>query len=84
MPQLMMFVMFSAPVWFGMWRVKKALKPDSFFDPEKEDGEAIDEIESQSHRGHGQHHQQIADPEILPEIPEHGRQHFNFEFRTVP
>ena len=42
MPQLMMFVMFSAPVWFGMWRVKKALKPDSFFDPEKEDGEDID------------------------------------------
>lgn len=37
MPQLMMFVMFSTPVWFGTWRIKKALKPDSFFDPLKEE-----------------------------------------------
>lgn len=36
-PQLMMFVIFSAPVWFGMLRIKKALKPDSFFDPEREE-----------------------------------------------
>lgn len=38
-PQLMMFVMFSAPIWFGMWRIKKALKPDSFFDPERQEAE---------------------------------------------
>ncbi len=38
-PQLMMFVMFSAPIWFGTWRIKKALKPDSFFDPLREDEE---------------------------------------------
>lgn len=37
MPQLMMFVMFSAPVWFGVLRIKKTLKPDSFFDPEREE-----------------------------------------------
>lgn len=44
MPQLMMFVMFSVPVWFGVWRIKKALKPDSFFDPLKE----IEEFENMS------------------------------------
>ncbi len=37
MPQLLMFLMFSVPVWFGIWRTKKALKPESFFDPLKEE-----------------------------------------------
>lgn len=32
-PQLMMFIMFSTPVWFCMLRVKKTMKPDSFYDP---------------------------------------------------
>ncbi len=42
-PQLMMFVVFSVPVWFCMWRIKKALKPDSFFDPEEEERKAVRE-----------------------------------------
>ncbi len=39
MPQLLMFLIFSTPVWFGTWRIKKALRPDSFFDPEKEEAD---------------------------------------------
>lgn len=39
MPQLMMFIMFSAPVWFTVWRIKKSLKPDSFYDPLDEEEE---------------------------------------------
>lgn len=35
-PQLMMFILFSAPAWFCMWRIKKTMKPDSFYDPLKE------------------------------------------------
>lgn len=31
-PQLLMFMMFSVPVWLGIWRIKKALKPETFFD----------------------------------------------------
>ena len=42
-PQLMLFVVFSVPVWFCMWRIKKALKPDSFFDPEEEERKATRE-----------------------------------------
>lgn len=37
MPQLLMFLMFSGPVWFGMWRIKKTLKPESFYDPLREE-----------------------------------------------
>lgn len=33
-PQLLMFVMFSVPACLGMWWIKRALKPDSFFKPE--------------------------------------------------
>lgn len=39
-PQLLMFLMFSVPVWFGMWRIKKALKPESFYDPLREESAA--------------------------------------------
>lgn len=42
-PQLMLFIVFSTPVWFGTWRIKKALKPDSIFDPEKEEIEENDD-----------------------------------------
>ena len=42
-PQLMMFVMLSTPVWFCVWRVKKALKPETFFDPEEEERKATRE-----------------------------------------
>lgn len=38
-PQLMLFVVFSVPVWFGVWRIKKSLCPDTFFDPDKLDEE---------------------------------------------
>lgn len=39
-PQLMMFILFSAPVWFCVLRIKKAMKPDSFYDPLKEQEES--------------------------------------------
>lgn len=39
LPQLMMFILFSTPVWFSVWRIKKTLKPDSFYDPLKADEE---------------------------------------------
>lgn len=39
MPQLMMFILLSAPVWFCTWRIKKVMKPDSFYDPLKEQEE---------------------------------------------
>ncbi len=45
-PQLMMFIAFSTPVWFTLWRVKKAMKPESFYDPwaeEEETGGGHDE-----------------------------------------
>ena len=38
-PQLMMFILFSAPAWFTQWRVKKVMKPDSFYDPLAEEEE---------------------------------------------
>lgn len=42
MPQLMMFILLSAPVWFTVWRIKKTMKPDSFYDPLKEEEESGD------------------------------------------
>lgn len=45
-PQFMMFVMFSTPVWFGVWRIKKALKPDSFYDPLREEAEEYGESDN--------------------------------------
>ena len=38
-PQIMMFIVFSTPVWFTLWRVKKTMKPDSFYDPLAEEDE---------------------------------------------
>ncbi len=39
-PQLCMFVAFSLPVWFGIWRIKKSLRPETIFDPRKVEQDA--------------------------------------------